>query len=87
MSFVPGFAPDAQSQWRELDTELQELVLDEMERLVANPPRSSAPVVYSDLFHATKQARHYIFLRSTVDHLRRKVTIIGIVHVEKPNGA
>ena len=33
MSFTPGFAPDAQSEWHDLDFELQELVLDELDRL------------------------------------------------------
>ena len=41
MSFTPGFAPDAKSQWLELDFELQELVLDEMEKLAAPLLRQS----------------------------------------------
>jgi len=39
MNFAPEFAPDAQSQWRELDDpELQELVWDAVEGLAHNPP-------------------------------------------------
>lgn len=39
MSFALDFAPDAKSQWRDLEIEVQEVVLDEMERLAANPPQ------------------------------------------------
>ncbi len=30
MSYVPGFAPDAFADWRELSIEFQEIVLDEL---------------------------------------------------------
>lgn len=48
MSYVPEFAPDAQSQWRELEVELQEVVLDELEILLANPPPPPKDSFYHD---------------------------------------
>ena len=86
MSFVPAFAPDAQSQWRGLDIQLQELVLDEMERLASNPPLPPTSMAYGDVFHETLHARHYVFLRAIVDRPRREITVVGIVHLQKPTG-
>ena len=86
MSFVPEFAPDTKSQWRELDPELQELVLDGMERLAHHPPPPTTSVIYHDLYHENEGVKHYIFLRATVDRQRGRITIVGIVHVENPSG-
>ena len=38
MILTPVFAPDAKSQWLELDIDLQERLLDVMERLATAPP-------------------------------------------------
>ena len=38
MSYALDFAPDAYSQWRELEPQLQELALDEADRAADNPP-------------------------------------------------
>src|SRR5438045_8962961 len=77
MSFVPGFAPDALSQWRELDFELQELVLDELERLAADPPAAgSADVV--DVVREVAGLRHYVFVRFAVDRARQRLIIVGV---------
>jgi len=48
MSFTPDFVPDAKSQWQELDFELQELVLDEMERLAFSTPPGAGGVIEHD---------------------------------------
>ena len=79
MSFTPGFAPDAKSQWVALDFEFQELVLDELERLALNPPAQGEHIF--DLIHESQSRRHYVFLRVWVDHMRRKVTAVGVGHV------
>ena len=84
MSFVPVFAPDARSQWRELPIVLQELVLDDMERLAESPPPPPAFEVFHDVFQEIGQISHYVFLRSIIDHSRRTVTVIGVAHVRKP---
>jgi uncharacterized iron-regulated protein len=81
MSYVPAFAPDANAQWRDLPFELQELVLDDLERLAENPPQTT--VIFHDVFLEIGQIRHYVFLRSIVDHPRRMVTVIGVKHMQK----
>ena len=48
MSYVPGFAPDGKADSRELDAELQELVLDEMDRLAQDPPPPPATLILTD---------------------------------------
>jgi hypothetical protein len=78
MSFVPGFAPDALSQWRALDFELQELVLDELERLAINPPHTTEQVI--DVVRDAADVRHYIFLHVLVDHQRERVVAVGVGH-------
>jgi hypothetical protein len=62
MSFSLEFAPDTELQWRELDLELQELILDEMENLAANPPSASKYYAYRDFVHDAGGMRHDVFL-------------------------
>ena len=81
MTSFPRFAPDAKSQWRELPVELQELVLDDLERLSDMPPATS--VIFHDVSQEIGQIRHYVFLRSIVDQARHTITVIGVKHVQK----
>jgi len=84
MSFVSEFAPDTRSQWHELDWDLQELIIDEMEYLAANPPGTYQEHVYRDFVHDAAGVRHNVFLRANVDHRRQRITIVGIVHITRP---
>lgn len=84
MSFVAGFAPDAKSQWRALDVELQELVLDELDRLAANPPTTPRTVILSDLVQNKAGIRDYVFLRCTIDRAAEQISVIGIVQHSRP---
>lgn len=85
MSFVPEFAPDARSQWRELEPALQELVLDEIERLVASASTTRRREFYHDLRHERQGTTDYVFLRIHVDRVRRVLTVAGVVHyVQRP---
>jgi len=84
MSFSPEFAPDTESQWQDLDLDLQELIIDEMEYLVANPPGIHQDYVYRDFAHDAGGVRHNVFLRINVDHRRQRITIVGIVHIVRP---
>ena len=79
MSFTPGFAPDAKSQWVALEFQFQELVLDELERLALSPSAQGEHII--DLIHEAQNDRHYVFLRVWVDHPQLKVTAIGVGHV------
>ena len=78
MSLTPAFAPDAKSQWRELDIELQELVLDELENVARHPPKTQGEV-RRDAFRESSNQKHYLFIRFVVD--RSTVTLVGIHHL------
>lgn len=82
MSFIPGFAPDAISQWIALDFELQELVLDEIDRLAATPP--DGPEHFADLVHMGVELRHYLFIHLIVDVSRRRIVVVGVGHHQRP---
>jgi hypothetical protein len=80
MSYVPGFAPDAKADWRELDTELQERVLDEMERLAVDPPSAPGAVFLTDFVLDSGNARHYVWMRYVLDRAAGTLTVTGIAH-------
>jgi hypothetical protein len=82
MSLMPAFAPDAKSQWQELDAELQELVLDELDAIAIHPPFDQRGEVRRDTVHQSDKARHYLFLRFIVDP--GHVTLVGIYHHISP---
>lgn len=85
MSYALEFAPDARSQWRELDLGLQELVLDELDALTAHPPaKPSGVVLLHDLAHDVPGLRHYVFLRFMLAHATEVLTVIGVVHYARP---
>jgi hypothetical protein len=58
MVFVPEFAPDAESQWHDLPPILQELVWDEIERLVHAPPPGKEEFIH-DFVHEDAESWHY----------------------------
>lgn len=82
MSFTPGFAPDARSQWLSLDPVHQELALDELDRLCASPPVEIdhvATAVYEE-----KGMLHHVFLHVLLNHERRTITVVGVGHAAIP---
>ena len=76
MSLTPGFAPDAKSQWQALDFEIQEIVLDEIERVASNPPPDGEYVL--DPVREVAGVRLYVFVRVIVDRGRGTVTVVGV---------
>ena len=84
MSFVPEFAPDALSQWRELEPGLQELVLDGVEHVLAHPPAPPVVAIYHDVYRADEHAEDYVFIRIIIDRLRGKMIVAGVVHYVRP---
>jgi hypothetical protein len=82
MSYIPGYAPDANSQWRAMEPRFQELVLDELERLCLSPPNNVDYV--SEVLLQEGSTRHFVFVHVTVDHARRKVTLVGVAHCTRP---
>lgn len=86
MSYVPGFAPDGKADWRELDVALQERVLDETDRIAADPPPPPGTRFLTDFVHETSDAKHYVWIRYVVNRTARTLTVAGIVHYARPLG-
>lgn len=81
MSYTPGFAPDAESQWHALDPLLQELALDELDRFALNPPPPGEYV--GDAARELAGLREYVFVHVIVDDGRRTVTAIGVGYTSR----
>jgi len=82
MSYTPGFAPDAKSQWHALDPHFQELALDVLERLCASPPVRIEHV--AEAIEEQGGLRHHIFVHVVVDHDKCTVTAVGVGHAALP---
>ena len=72
MSYALDFAPDAYSQWRELEPDLQELALDEADRVADNPPPPPVGEVVRDVVRRGKGADDYVFVRLVLDRQRQR---------------
>lgn len=81
MSLVPGFAPDAMSQWKGLEFELQERVLDEVEAIALSRPRVGEHII--DFVHLDANGMHYVFLRIYVDANVNRLSVIGVGYVRQ----
>lgn len=83
MDFAPDFAPDAQSQWRDLDdTALQELVWDAVEDLARSPPLVEEFI--ADFVHEGEDGWHYVFISMNSDHVKGRLTVAGVNHYVRP---
>ena len=82
MTFTPVFAPDAHSQWRALEIEFQEAVLDKLDRLCQSPPDVSEHI--SDIVIEQGAARHFLFFHFLSEPFRRFVTLVGIGYCTRP---
>ena len=81
MSLTPGFAADAKSQWRELDPERQEIVLDVLDRLTINPPPNGEHV--ADDVREEDGILHYVFVHVLVEQELNTLTVMGVGHTTR----
>ena len=86
MSYVPGFAPDGKADWHELDVALQERVLDEVDRLAANPPPPPGSRFLTDFVLEASGTKHYVWIRYVLNHSTRTLTVTGVAHYSRPLG-
>lgn len=84
MSYTPGFGPDAQSQFRALDPNGQEVALDELDRPAASSPSGDEYV--GEVVIEEAGVRRNVFVHVTIDHVRSIVTLVGVGCVERPAG-
>ena len=82
MSLKPVFAADARSQWRELDCERQEVVLDLLNRLTADPPPDGEHV--ADDVGEVNRVRHDVFIHVLIEHNLNRLTVMGCGHTTRP---
>ena len=85
MSYAPGFAPDARSQWQALEPRFQEIVLDILDDLTLNPPAKNEHV--EDRVIDEGSLRHIIFVHVFVSRQHETITVIGVGHVSRPRDA
>lgn len=81
MSYALDFAPEARDAWRELDVQLQETVLDELERL-ASVHLQAAPDFVHDITVDDGGAKHYLFFRLAASGTN--LTVLNIGHHARP---
>jgi hypothetical protein len=84
MSYALAFAPDAYSQWRALDPNLQERVLDTADEVADNPQQSTAEEMLRDFLAPGAGVDHYVFVRLVIDHPRHLVVVTGVIHYPRP---
>jgi len=64
-------------------------VLDELDRLAAEPPDPPASELFRDIVHddPTAGVRHYVFLRLLIRHRVRTITVTALGHLQKAQKA
>jgi hypothetical protein len=86
MSYVVAYTPEAHAGLRKLDSNLQEDVLDDMERLAANPallpPRRANDLVYVDVIRDRGETRYFVFVTVRVSHARQVLQVIRMGNAE-----
>jgi hypothetical protein len=76
MSLIPGFAPDARSQWQALGIHLQELVLDELDRVAMAALPTGEHVI--DTVREEGGKYYCVFLHVFVSRERNRMTVLGL---------
>ena len=88
MSWVYRLVGDAVADLRELDPWLQEEVLDELERLVLDPPTprhtSPEPEVVHDFERSGGGMRTVVFIRLRVERQKEALVVLGVASHRRP---
>ena len=83
MSYVLDVTPDADSVWRALNVELQEMVVDGLDSAAQDPPMSETTKIL-DFIHERAGDRHYVFIDISFDHVARKIIVTNVLHYVRP---
>ena len=88
MNWGLSIARDAIADLQALDPWLQEEVLDEVDRLCANPPRprpgSPDPEIIHDFERTSAGVRHVVFIRIRRRDTTSTLSVLSIVDVIRP---
>jgi len=88
MSYTVSYAEKAIAGLRQLDSRLQEEVLDEVEAVALEPQllkvRPAAPHAYFDFVRDWGGIRHYVFLTIHRDDAAANLEVLAIGHVSRP---
>lgn len=85
MSYALAFALDAQIDWRKLDVPIQEIILDELDRLAAAAPPTiiGVPFVH-DFVHYAAGMKHSVFLYLYVSSQSQTVHVLSVGEFVEP---
>lgn len=85
MSYALAFTADSRYDFAQLPVPLQELALDELDRVAdSDPPRSGTFV--RDLMQDSVGQRDYLFLHLAVDRSQSAILVLGVHHHVRPMG-
>jgi hypothetical protein len=80
MSYALAFTADSRVDFRELDVQLQELALDELDRIAEAATPLPQGTFTRDLVHEASAGRHYLFMRLAVDEAKNSILVLGLAH-------
>ena len=83
MSYALEIAPDASSQWQELPVDLQEFVLDELDRVAESLTDAPAAPFVHDAVYRSPQTMEYVFMRLIANPRTRLLTVLGIARYSR----
>lgn len=83
MSYALEIAPDASSQWRELPVDLQEFVLDKLDRLAQTLADVPAGPFVHDAVHRSSDTVEYLFIRLIASPRTRSLTVLGVARYSR----
>jgi mRNA-degrading endonuclease RelE of RelBE toxin-antitoxin system len=78
MSYALDFAPEARAAWLRLDVAVQELVLDELDRLAERPLSLPRGASVHDIIHEARGTRVYVFVQLYPDHAKLTLHVYSI---------
>jgi hypothetical protein len=85
VSYRIVFAADARSDWGRMSVDVQEAVLDELDRLADTPsfPASAVEVTYRLTYEAVA-TRYGLSLSLGISHLTNTITVLGVDYSSDP---
>jgi hypothetical protein len=91
VSYKPVFSADARTAWRSLELALQEIILDEIDRLAEHTDRlafrGTNDAAVCDFKTNIGTSVHYIFITAKLEEESNTLQILTIGHYARTSGA